>query len=401
MNPVRRQWLALLAGSAGGAALAPGLARAADRVPEASADNEDSVRPGRVLRFPRDHGAHLGARTEWWYATGWLVAGEAEPDAATVQPAYGFQITFFRSRTGLAEGLKSRFAARQLLFAHAAVTDLAARKHRHTQAIARWSGDPAARLAGASRVDCDVRLPGWSLARSESGDPARGAYRARIGNAEEGAAVGDAAPGFGFDLRLSRSQPLLLQGAAGYSRKGPDVGEASHYYSEPQLAVQGELRLEKQRLAVRGRAWLDHEWSERILHPDAVGWDWIGIDLADGSALTAFRLRRADGSTLWAGGSFRAAGRGSTSFAPEAVRFQPGRLWSSPASGARYPVEWQIETPAGRFALRALMDAQELDGGASTGSVYWEGLSELSGADGRRVGLGYLEMTGYTAPLRL
>ena len=397
MNPARRHWLALLAAAAGGSAGVPAFARPAD----VGADDEDGVRLGRVLRFPRDHGAHLGAQTEWWYATGWLARGELDPDAATTQPAYGFQITFFRSRTGLAEGLTSRFAARQLLFAHAAVTDLAGKKHRHTQAIARWSGDTGSRLAAASLTDCDVRLPGWSLVRSESGAPPGSAYRAQIGSIAAGAAPGDAAPGFAFDFRLSRSQPLLLQGEAGYSRKGPDAGQASHYYSEPQLAVQGRLRLAGQPLAVRGRAWLDHEWSEQILHPEAVGWDWIGIDLIDGSALTAFRLRRADGSTLWAGGSFRAAGRPTVSFAPDAVRFRPGRVWDSPSTGGHYPVEWQIETPAGRFALRALMDAQELDGGASTGSVYWEGLSELLGADGRRVGLGYLEMTGYVAPLKL
>jgi predicted secreted hydrolase len=413
VSPARRHWLALLA-AAGGSALSAKIAHAAT----ARADDEDSVRRGRVLRFPRDHGAHLGARTEWWYATGWLARAEggpaADPDIGAAQPAFGFQITFFRSRTGLAEGLTSRFAARQLLFAHAAVTDLGAKRHHHAQNIARWSGDPAARLASASLADCDVRLPGWSLLRSGTGTDAQSAYRARLGSTGDAAdeaidgagAQAGAAPGFNFDLRLSRSQPLLLQGEAGYSRKGPDEGQASHYYSEPQLVVTGELRLDSQRLAgqrlaVRGRAWLDHEWSDRILHPEAVGWDWIGINLDDGSALTAFRLRRADGSTLWAGGSFRAAGRPAVSFAPEAVRFKPGRIWSSPSSGAHYPVEWQIETPVGAFALRALMDAQELDGGASTGTVYWEGLSELQGAGGRRVGLGYLEMTGYVAPLKL
>ena len=423
MNPARRHWLALLAASAGPSALGPSFARAADRVSDTGTDDEDSVRRGRVLRFPRDHGAHLGAQTEWWYATGWLARGDLDPDAATTLPAYGFQITFFRSRTGLAEGLPSRFAARQLLFAHAAVTDLGAKRHRHAQAIARWSGDPAARLASASVVDCDVRLPGWSLVRHASsgksaGASAQSAYGARLGStgdaAEEGAdgagASAGSVPEFAFDLQMSRSQPLLLQGEAGYSRKGPDAGQASHYYSEPQLAVEGRLRLAGQRLAVRGRAWLDHEWSDRILHPEAVGWDWIGINLTDGSAggaagagsaLTAFRLRRADGSTLWAGGSFRAAGQPAASFAPDAVHFRPGRLWNSPSSGAHYPVEWQIETPAGRFELRALMDAQELDGGASTGTVYWEGLSELLAAGGRRVGLGYLEMTGYVAPMKL
>jgi predicted secreted hydrolase len=36
----------------------------------------------------------------------------------------------------------------------------------------------------------------------------------------------------------------------------------------------------------------------------------------------------------------------------------------------------------------------------SAGAVYWEGASELLEAD-RRVGRGYLEMTGYVAPIRL
>jgi predicted secreted hydrolase len=49
--------------------------------------------------------------------------------------------------------------------------------------------------------------------------------------------------------------------------------------------------------------------------------------------------------------------------------------------------------------VRALMDAQELDGRASNGAVYWEGLSDLLDADGRAIGRGYLEMTGYTKPL--
>jgi predicted secreted hydrolase len=43
------------------------------------------------------------------------------------------------------------------------------------------------------------------------------------------------------------------------------------------------------------------------------------------------------------------------------VRFTPGRLWTSPASGARYPLQWTVDTPAGRFEVRALLDAQELD----------------------------------------
>jgi predicted secreted hydrolase len=137
------------------------------------------------------------------------------------------------------------------------------------------------------------------------------------------------------------------------------------------------------------------------MHPEAVGWDWIGMNLADGGALTAFRLRRADGSALWAGGSWRAAGGAVQVFGPESVVFTPGRVWASPQSGARYPVQWRVRTPAGAFGVRALLDNQELDSSSSTGAIYWEGLSDLLDATGQPVGRGYLEMTGYAKPLRL
>jgi predicted secreted hydrolase len=83
------------------------------------------------------------------------------------------------------------------------------------------------------------------------------------------------------------------------------------------------------------------------------------------------------------------------------VSFSPLRRWTSPASKATYPVEWAIETPAGRYVVTALLDGQELDSRASTGAIYWEGLSDLLDANGQRVGGGYLEMTGYAAPLTL
>ena len=150
-----------------------------------------------------------------------------------------------------------------------------------------------------------------------------------------------------------------------------------------------------------GRAWLDHEWSEELLHPDAVGWDWIGMNLEDGSALTAFRLRRADGSALWDGGSWRAVGGEAQAFAAGRTVFTPVRYWVSPLSGARYPVQWEVTCPAGRYTVRALIDAQELDSRTSTGAIYWEGLSELTDSRGQVLGRGYLEMTGYAQRLRM
>ena len=157
---------------------------------------------------------------------------------------------------------------------------------------------------------------------------------------------------------------------------------------------------------VNGAAWLDHEWSDSLLDPDAVGWDWIGMNLFNGDSLTAFRLRRADGSAVWAGGSWREAALGNEPLGAEIfdasrVAFEPLRWWTSPHTQARYPVEWRVNTPAGVFIVRALVDDQELDSRQSTGTVYWEGLSDLLGENGQPLGRGYLEMTGYAQRLVL
>ena len=383
MNPsfdrLRRKLLLQgLALSCAGAA--PVLAAQTVQAPQSA--GRRILRP-RTLAFPADHGSHNDARTEWWYLTGWL------RDEA--QRLHGFQVTFFRSRVDPAQGLKSRLAARQLLFAHAALTDVAGRAHWHDQALARWNGEPAAwpiPQASAAVHDTDVRLRGWQLQRQADD----GTYLTEIRTRDFALAL-DAVP----------TQPLLLQGELGWSRKGPRPEQASHYYSQPQLSVSGQVQLGQRRLKVQGRAWLDHEWSEELLHPEAVGWDWIGMNLDDGASLTAFRLRRADGSALWAGGSWRSAKGGPARiFQPHEIAFEPLRHWTSPGTGIRYPVEWRITTPAGRFVVASLLDAQELDSRRSTGAIYWEGLSELRSADGgSRLGLGYLELTGYGARLAL
>jgi predicted secreted hydrolase len=327
--------------------------------------------PPRRMAFPADHGAHPDLRTEWWYIT-----GQAQQGARL----FGFQVTFFRSRVDATQQMHSRFAAKQVLFAHAAVTDVQGAKLWHDQRIARAGFG----IAEAGEGEARLRLRDWSLVRE--GD----AWHALV-----------PAAGFALDLRCAATQPVVLQGEQGLSRKGPLPAQASYYYSQPQLAVTGTVSLQGKPFAVRGQAWMDHEWSDEYLAGEAVGWDWLGMNLDDGSALTAFRIRRKDGTTLWDGGSFRSPGGALRTAAPGETVFRPVRLWTSPLSGASYPVEWQVRTPAGVYTVRALLDHQELDSRGSTGAIYWEGLSDLIDSGGRRVGRGYLEMTGYAGKLRM
>lgn len=357
-GPRRRCWLlwALAAGGSG-AANATGITR-------------------RALLFPRDFGAHPESGLEWWYLTGILGPDEGRPH-------YGYQLTFFRLRNAdlAVQAHPSALAPRQLLLAHVALSDLRAGRLQHDQRLARIAPGGV----HAAEQDCDLRLHDWSLRRTDRG------YEARFGG-----------PGFALALELRGDAPPLLQGESGYSRKGPNPAQASHYYSRPQLQTRARLSLARaQQQVLQGRSWLDHEWSDSLLAPEAQGWDWLGLNLLDGSALTAFRLRRADGSALWSGGSWRAPDGATTNFGHGMLVFTPGRRWRSPRSGADYPVEWRLQTPAGDWIVRAMLDAQEIDARASTGMLYWEGAAELLDSQGRLRGRGYLEMTGYAQRMRL
>ncbi|MGD2141111.1 MAG: lipocalin-like domain-containing protein [Burkholderiales bacterium] len=319
---------------------------------------------GRKLVFPADHGAHPEFRTEWWYVTGWIDSNGVER---------GFQVTFFRSRPGVQEDNDSDFAPKQLIFAHAAIADARHGRLIYDQRAAREGFG----LAYASTGDTDVAIDDWNLVRNGN------EYHARI-----------AADNFTLDLQFVPSQPVLLQGRNGFSTKGPEPGQASYYYSVPQLQVSGSVMLDGRTQAVHGQAWLDHEWSSQYLPQQAQGWDWISLNLADGAALMAFRMRSRSGGVLWAGGSVRDASGRLRVLAPDEVTFEPLRQWHSPRTGFHYPVAMRIRAGDYRFDIEPLMDDQELDSRPSTGIVYWEGAVRAHSKNAPS-GRGYLELTGY------
>jgi len=330
-----------------------------------------AVVPGVALAFPRDHGAHPAFRTEWWYVTGWV------RDAAGGD--FGVQVTFFRNRPGVADDNTSAFAPTQLVFAHAALADPRRGTLLHDQRAARAGFG----LAGAAEGTTRAWIGDWSLAQDGE------AYVARIPARE-----------FALDLSFTPSSPILLQGDAGFSRKGPHPSQASYYYSRPQLAVAGRVTQSGRAVAVTGTAWLDHEWSSDVMAPEAAGWDWAGINLADGGALMAFRMRDREGGTLWAGGAQRGADGRTRVFAPGEVSFAPQRRWRSQRTQVEYPVAMTIDAGGAQYTLAPMFDDQELDSRASTGTIYWEGAVRVE-QGGREVGRGYLELTGYGKPLKL
>jgi predicted secreted hydrolase len=308
------------------------------------------VTPGRPLVFPRDHGAHPNYRQEWWYVTGWLKTARGRD--------LGFQVTFFRTRIDIETSNPSKFTPRQVILAHAALADPQHGRLRHDERAGRVALGLAGSKEGGST---DVWVDGWSLFLAE------GVYRTKI-----------QARDFSFELQFEPKLKPLLQGENGFSRKGRRKEEASYYYSRPQLRVSGTANGE----AVTGTGWLDHEWSSQYMAGDAAGWDWCGLNMDDGSALMAFRMRGRKGETV---------------YAPPNTSFEVLKTWRSPRTGTVYPVSVRVNQD---LVLEPLMEDQEMDARASTGTIYWEGaVRALRG--NAPVGKGYLELTGYWKPMKL
>ncbi len=326
--------------------------------------------------FPADHGAHSDLRTEWWYLTANLEDG--------LGGRYGVQVTFFRR--GLdpmsPQAGESPLRARHVLAAHLAIADVDGGRLRHAERLGRADGGG---FCGFATDDLRVWLGDWEVERRPDN-----ALLVR---------ASDRAAGIGVGLALRPSKPLVAHGVGGYSRKGPDPGNASAYFSWTRLEVTGVVVLDGRRIQVTGAGWFDHEWGSSQLGEGVVGWDWFSLRLDGGCELMVYRLRREDGSPdRYSSGTFIGADGSSRRLTSDQVVLEPTGSWTSPASGGVYPSGWRIGVPSQGLELTVtpLVRAAELDGRASTGVVYWEGPVAVSGS---HRGEGYAELTGYAGTL--
>jgi len=322
----------------------------------------------RPLSFPSDHGPHPDFRTEWWYYTGNLRTAAGRH--------VGFQLTFFR--IALAPGAvvrASAWATRQLYFAHFAVTDTAGGRFH---AVTRSSRE-ALGLAGASASPFRVWIEDWSA----EGDGSSARLRASDGDVA-------------LDLELSAAKPVVAQGDRGLSRKGPEPGNASFYYSFTRMPARGIVRLGRETLEVSGEAWMDREWSTSALGSGVEGWDWFALQLDDGRELMFYLLRRRDGAIdPFSAGTLVAADGTTRALAPRDVRVETLAHWTSPRSGVRYPARWRLSVPSA--ALRLEIEPRLANQELIVGTRYWEGAVAVAGSAGDRpiAGQGYVELVGY------
>ena len=329
----------------------------------------------RDFRLPLDHGPHFEFETEWWYYTGNLTAGDGR--------RFGFQLTFFRrglspGATPAGPGLRTN----QIYFAHLALTDVAAGRHRFFE---RWSRG-AAGLAGASGEPFRVWLEDW---RAEGLSPDGASVRLQAKD-----------EGWGLDLQVTAQKPLVRHGDRGLSPKSAVPGNASYYVGYTRMSAEGAVTVGGPTVSVRGSAWFDHEWSTSALGAGATGWDWFSLQLDDGRELMFFQIRREDGSIEAVSGGTLVGRNGDTRrLGADEVAVDVLERWTSPESRASYPVRWRIASAAAALDLEVnrRLDAQEM----RTSFTYWEGTVSVRGtSEGKAVtGDGYVEMTGYAGTM--
>jgi predicted secreted hydrolase len=104
------------------------------------------VLPGKILQFPRDHGAHPDYRIEWWYLTANLTDAEGQD--------WGLQWTLFRQSLS-PEQAHGGWQSNQIWMAHAAITT--PEGHFHEERFAR--GDIG--QAGVTRIGRDGYFNAW------------------------------------------------------------------------------------------------------------------------------------------------------------------------------------------------------------------------------------------------
>jgi predicted secreted hydrolase len=336
----------------------------------------------RAFEFPQDYGPHPAFRQEWWYVTGNLDATDGE--------RFGFELTFFRvallppaepsaAAAATQSAAQSAWRTREIYMAHFAVTDVARKRFRFEQILSR----AALGLAGAAAMPLHVWLDDWSL-------EARGSAAWKLHASQ---------PGYAIELILEPQGAPVLNGVAGLSRKSDRPEDATYYYSIPRLLVRGRLSRDGQPLEVRGLAWLDREWGSGGLGPREVGWDWFGLQLADGSALMFYALRDRDGrrdahsagTWITADGTVRALSNADVGIAVT-------NEWRN-RSGERYPARWHLRVP--ELALDLTVQPVLADQELRTSPRYWEGAVDVSGERAGKSlgGRGYVELVGY-APER-
>ncbi|MSP93141.1 MAG: hypothetical protein EXR79_15295 [Myxococcales bacterium] len=215
-------------------------------------------------------------------------------------------------------------------------------------------------------------------------------------------------PQLTLDLELHATLPAVRHGEDGVVRG--TGGEDMFYYFLPQCVVTGTVVMPGgDSAAATGRGWYDHEFgrsravavaADPVATPapaEEIGWNWIGLQLADGRAVTAWQMIAERTGAPRGQGCIVVGVDGSRRAWHDGVTIVGQTPWTSTRTFQTYPSQWRVHVPAAGLDLdvRAVFPDQEFVTVISK-PAFWEGRCDVTGTlDGAAVtGLGYVERSG-------
>jgi predicted secreted hydrolase len=359
--------------------------------PSIPAPTQPPARPQDPLpiSLPRDDGPH-DRLMEWWYYTGHLkgVAG------SRAERQFGFEFVVFRAERGT---FPTAWAS-QL-----AITDETGQRFHYAQRFEVGDGvDRSQRTDAGAPSGLDLVLTGldptnpatferppWQINASNGTDRLRVTFA-------PGEAATTGVPALALDLAMVSRKRAALHDNDGWIDFGAAGG--SYYYSRTSMDASGTLTLGDAALQVEGDAWFDHQWGDYISIGGG-GWDWFAINLEDGTDVTLWKIRDADGSYPMQLGTLVDRNGSTRHFDRDDFDVSATGRWRSPATGAEYPAGWSISIPGEDLTidLEPTVADQELDTSPTIGVVYWEGSQKVRARRGASPlgGEAYVELTGY------
>jgi predicted secreted hydrolase len=350
-----------------------------DRLADVIAGEPSTLRDGTEhagVELPRDLYAHDNVQTEWWYYTGHM--------QTTAGARFGFELVFFKRRTDLDRFgvVPLRLIANPLYLAHFAITDESRASFRYAhRKSAGGIFDPPAR---ASMDRYFLKLGTWTVREAD------GLHILH-------ATIDD---DLVFEARLSNTKPAALNGHEGAGVNFKDAGEASRYFSFTRMKAKGEITWFGKTERFTGSAWMDREFGTWRTTKNQKGWDWFSMQLSDDTEVMIYNIRDAEGRpSPFSSGTYVDANGDSKHLTQAEFTILPTSQWTSPHTGATYPIKWRLRVP--RFGVDLLVTPviqdQELDTRGTTMIVYWEGACTVKGRHGNESvdGRAYVELVGY------
>lgn len=312
-----------------------------------------------LINLPADEGAHQ-AGIEWWYFNGHLTDDSARD--------YSFHFVTFQIGTNQTGG-DIRRAGQMLQLSWG----------DHANQVFLTGEKVSLETPDATPGRFAVEHSGWQMS----------------GDGKEYALAFDTGV-YSVTLNAVSLKPAVFHQRTGFVNLGP-AGD-TFYYTRPRLELSGTLTIDGVPRPVSGTGWMDHQWGEFVSRQ--VGWDWMSLQMDDGSELMAVLVWDPEGhQPITSYGTFTPRDGTVRHLVEGEIVLTPTGTWTSPSTSIVYPMGWElrVEPLSLELALNPAQKNAEYPRSRYGPPGYWEGAVSLAGVlNGSPVaGRGFVELVGY------